>query len=211
MTGIDPTAPLRRPGAVRLVLHPRATPSTTCRGPPYGYPQSLGCVEIPLGPASVIWQYTYLGSLVTVTRRRGTAPSGCGGASGSSWRRKRAQRSASSASPIASAAARSASRRAQEPPVGGVPPADVARSPPAGGPQGVEAPVVADPGEGVAVDLGPGKLGQGGPGVAGSGASGPPQRRGRPGAAPGDRTRRRRERPRSRALVRGGPFRALPG
>ena len=33
----------------------------------YGYPQSLGCVEIPIGPASVIWQYTYLGSLVTVT------------------------------------------------------------------------------------------------------------------------------------------------
>ncbi len=33
----------------------------------YGSPQSLGCVEIPLGPASVIWQYTYLGSLVTVT------------------------------------------------------------------------------------------------------------------------------------------------
>ena len=33
----------------------------------YGYPQSLGCVEIPLGPASVIWNYTYLGSLVTVT------------------------------------------------------------------------------------------------------------------------------------------------
>ena len=33
----------------------------------YGEPQSLGCVEIPLGPAGVIWQYTYLGSLVTVT------------------------------------------------------------------------------------------------------------------------------------------------
>ena len=33
----------------------------------YGYPQSVGCVEIPLGPASVIWQYTYYGSLVTVT------------------------------------------------------------------------------------------------------------------------------------------------
>jgi hypothetical protein len=33
----------------------------------YGYPQSLGCVEIPLAPASVIWQYTYYGSLVTVT------------------------------------------------------------------------------------------------------------------------------------------------
>ncbi|HEY1733375.1 MAG TPA: L,D-transpeptidase [Acidimicrobiales bacterium] len=33
----------------------------------YGSPQSLVCIEIPLGPASVIWQYTYLGSLVTVT------------------------------------------------------------------------------------------------------------------------------------------------
>jgi hypothetical protein len=33
----------------------------------YGYPQSLGCVEIPLQAASVIWNYTYLGSLVTVT------------------------------------------------------------------------------------------------------------------------------------------------
>jgi hypothetical protein len=33
----------------------------------YGSRQSLGCVEIPIGPASVIWQYTYYGSLVTVT------------------------------------------------------------------------------------------------------------------------------------------------
>jgi L,D-transpeptidase catalytic domain len=33
----------------------------------YGYPQSLGCLEIPLTPASVIWNYTYYGSLVTVT------------------------------------------------------------------------------------------------------------------------------------------------
>jgi hypothetical protein len=33
----------------------------------YGFPQSLGCVEIPIGPAAVIWQYTYIGSLVTVT------------------------------------------------------------------------------------------------------------------------------------------------
>jgi hypothetical protein len=33
----------------------------------YGFPQSLGCVEEPLGPAATIWQYTYLGSLVTVT------------------------------------------------------------------------------------------------------------------------------------------------
>ncbi|HVX21729.1 MAG TPA: L,D-transpeptidase [Acidimicrobiales bacterium] len=33
----------------------------------YGYPQSLGCIEIPIGPAANIWQYTYLGSLVTVT------------------------------------------------------------------------------------------------------------------------------------------------
>ena len=33
----------------------------------YGYPQSLGCLEIPYGPASIIWQYTYYGSLVTVT------------------------------------------------------------------------------------------------------------------------------------------------
>jgi len=33
----------------------------------YGTPQSLGCVEEPLGAAATIWQYTYLGSLVTVT------------------------------------------------------------------------------------------------------------------------------------------------
>jgi hypothetical protein len=33
----------------------------------YGYPQSLGCVEIPYGPASVIWNYTTYGTLVTVT------------------------------------------------------------------------------------------------------------------------------------------------
>ncbi|MHB1502833.1 MAG: L,D-transpeptidase [Acidimicrobiales bacterium] len=33
----------------------------------YGYPQSLGCVEIPYGPASVVWNYTTYGTLVTVT------------------------------------------------------------------------------------------------------------------------------------------------
>ncbi|MGH9081988.1 MAG: L,D-transpeptidase [Acidimicrobiales bacterium] len=33
----------------------------------YGYPQSLGCVEIPYQPASVVWNYTTYGTLVTVT------------------------------------------------------------------------------------------------------------------------------------------------
>jgi peptidoglycan hydrolase-like protein with peptidoglycan-binding domain len=33
----------------------------------YGWPQSLGCVELPLGPAAVAWPYLTYGSLVTVT------------------------------------------------------------------------------------------------------------------------------------------------
>jgi peptidoglycan hydrolase-like protein with peptidoglycan-binding domain len=33
----------------------------------YGFPQSLGCVELPLGPASVAWPYLTYGSLVTVS------------------------------------------------------------------------------------------------------------------------------------------------
>lgn len=32
----------------------------------YGYPQSLGCVELPLHPAAVAWSYLAIGSLVTV-------------------------------------------------------------------------------------------------------------------------------------------------
>jgi peptidoglycan hydrolase-like protein with peptidoglycan-binding domain len=33
----------------------------------YGYQQSLGCVELPLGPAAQAWPYLTYGSLVTVT------------------------------------------------------------------------------------------------------------------------------------------------
>jgi hypothetical protein len=33
----------------------------------YGWPQSLGCVELPLGPAAQAWPYLTYGSLVTVT------------------------------------------------------------------------------------------------------------------------------------------------
>jgi peptidoglycan hydrolase-like protein with peptidoglycan-binding domain len=33
----------------------------------YGWPQSLGCVELPLGPAAAAWPYLTYGSLVTVT------------------------------------------------------------------------------------------------------------------------------------------------
>jgi hypothetical protein len=33
----------------------------------YGFPQSLGCVELPLQAASIVWQYTTIGSIVTVT------------------------------------------------------------------------------------------------------------------------------------------------
>jgi peptidoglycan hydrolase-like protein with peptidoglycan-binding domain len=33
----------------------------------YGYQQSLGCVELPLGPAHFIWKYLTYGTLVTVT------------------------------------------------------------------------------------------------------------------------------------------------
>jgi hypothetical protein len=32
----------------------------------YGWPQSLGCVELPLGPAAVVWPYLTYGTLVTV-------------------------------------------------------------------------------------------------------------------------------------------------
>jgi peptidoglycan hydrolase-like protein with peptidoglycan-binding domain len=33
----------------------------------YGFPQSLGCVEMPLGPAGQVWPYTPIGTLVHVT------------------------------------------------------------------------------------------------------------------------------------------------
>ncbi len=33
----------------------------------YGFPQSLGCVELPYGPAKFIWPYLTYGTLVTVT------------------------------------------------------------------------------------------------------------------------------------------------
>ncbi|HVB44391.1 MAG TPA: Ig-like domain-containing protein [Streptosporangiaceae bacterium] len=33
----------------------------------YGFPQSLGCVELPYGPAKQIWPYLTFGTLVTVT------------------------------------------------------------------------------------------------------------------------------------------------
>lgn len=34
----------------------------------YGFPQSLGCVELPIGPARQAWPYLTYGSLVTVAR-----------------------------------------------------------------------------------------------------------------------------------------------
>jgi hypothetical protein len=33
----------------------------------YGYPQSLGCVELPYSAAATIWPYTTIGTLVTVS------------------------------------------------------------------------------------------------------------------------------------------------
>ncbi len=33
----------------------------------YGYPQSLGCIELPLDEARQVWPYLTYGSLVTVT------------------------------------------------------------------------------------------------------------------------------------------------
>jgi hypothetical protein len=33
----------------------------------YGWPQSLGCVEMPFAHAQVVWPYTPIGTLVTVT------------------------------------------------------------------------------------------------------------------------------------------------
>ncbi len=32
----------------------------------YGYPQSLGCVEMPFAEAGVLWPHTPIGTLVTV-------------------------------------------------------------------------------------------------------------------------------------------------
>jgi hypothetical protein len=32
----------------------------------YGYPQSLGCVEMPLSSAAEVWPYTPIGTLVTI-------------------------------------------------------------------------------------------------------------------------------------------------
>jgi len=32
----------------------------------YGYPQSLGCVEVPYSAAALAWPYLTIGSLVTV-------------------------------------------------------------------------------------------------------------------------------------------------
>ena len=32
----------------------------------YGYPQSLGCVELPYSTAAVVWDYDPIGTLVTV-------------------------------------------------------------------------------------------------------------------------------------------------
>src|SRR5207245_11338360 len=46
-----------------------------------------------------------------------------------------------------------------------VPPPHIARTPPAGAPQGVQAPVVADPGIGVGLDLVPGQQRELGPGL----------------------------------------------
>jgi peptidoglycan hydrolase-like protein with peptidoglycan-binding domain len=33
----------------------------------YGFPQSLGCVEMALGPAGAVWPYTPIGTLVSVS------------------------------------------------------------------------------------------------------------------------------------------------
>jgi hypothetical protein len=35
--------------------------------PSYGYPQSLGCLELPLSSAEQVWPYLTYGTLVTVT------------------------------------------------------------------------------------------------------------------------------------------------
>jgi hypothetical protein len=32
----------------------------------YGYPQSLGCVEMPFASAATVWPHTPIGTLVTV-------------------------------------------------------------------------------------------------------------------------------------------------
>ena len=32
----------------------------------YGFPQSLGCVELPFATAQVAWPYMHIGTLVTV-------------------------------------------------------------------------------------------------------------------------------------------------
>ena len=34
----------------------------------YGYPQSVGCVELPVSVAKRVWPYTPIGTLVTIAR-----------------------------------------------------------------------------------------------------------------------------------------------
>jgi hypothetical protein len=44
----------------------------------YGWPQSLGCVELPLAAAAQVWPYLTCGSLVTVTPLAGCLAPGSG-------------------------------------------------------------------------------------------------------------------------------------
>ena len=90
---------------------------------------------------------------------------------GSSWRRKRAQRCSSSDFSDCCRSRLERMEGTQEAPIRNMTPADVARAPPPGGPQGVEPAVIADPGEGVLIDGGLGQFGQSGPGLKAAGVA----------------------------------------
>ena len=98
----------------------------------------------------------------------------------------------------------------EETAIRGVGPTHVPRAPPARRPQGVEAPVVADPGEGVAGDRVLGAPRPARPRPGGTGARRRRPRRRRPAARPAAGRRRHRGRPRARGRGAGGRSRGSP-
>ena len=154
-------------GGDALHYMPRAT---------YGDPQSLGCVELPLRSGRGHLAADHLRH--PGQRHLNQPVSGPGPRTG---RAGAGQRAALLLVVLADGAGRGAQclEGAQEPTVGLFTPAHIARAPPARRAQGVEAPVIADPGERVALDLVVAQLGQGRPRVEAAG----PARRHRPHAS----------------------------
>ena len=67
MSGTNPdgttTATRASRGSATSTAARRCTATSATR---YGWPQSLGCVEMPYAHAKVVWPYTPIGTLVTV-------------------------------------------------------------------------------------------------------------------------------------------------